>query len=84
MTEWKETQPYATLKVIKGVTGMYVGQVQEIPGIIVQAETKDKLIHEARVSLKVYSEEFREKYLKTFNRGQAIEYERVPITLTAS
>lgn len=58
------------LKVVKGVTDVWVGQITEIPGIIVQAETMDGLIKEAIDSLTLY--------IKTFPNEI---FERVPSTL---
>jgi predicted RNase H-like HicB family nuclease len=83
MTEWKENkdEQFITLKVTKGATGVYVGQVQEVPAIIVQAETKEKLIDEAMTSLNVYAEEFPEKYQKIFSVEPTVEYKKVPIRL---
>lgn len=73
-----------TLKIVKGVTGVYVAQVGEIPGIIVQAETKEKLVNELKKSLALYFEAFPAEHDKIFHAGEsAVEYQRleVPITL---
>jgi len=51
-----------TVKVIKGVTGVYVGQVEEIPGIVVQAETKEKLADELKKSMALYFKAFPQEY----------------------
>jgi len=52
-------KPFLTLKVVKGRDlNVYVGQVEEIPGIVVQAKTKEQLISEAAESLSLYVETF--------------------------
>ena len=47
-----------TLYVTKGVTGVLVGHVKEIPEIIVQANTEDELEKETSLSVNVYWNNF--------------------------
>ena len=50
-----EAPPPLTLKVVKGAQpGVWIGQVQEIPGIIVQSDSKEGVVKEAADSLFLY------------------------------
>jgi predicted RNase H-like HicB family nuclease len=74
-----------TLKITKGVTGVYVGQVVEIPGIIVQAETQEQLIEEFKKSLDLYFTAFPEEHDKIFHAdGAQVEYQKIPVSIPNS
>lgn len=82
MSSKKEGHTHSlTLKITKGVTGVHIAQVMEIPGIIVQAESKAKLENELKKSLDLYFEAFPAEHDKIFHDA---EYQRleVPIIVT--
>jgi predicted RNase H-like HicB family nuclease len=81
--EEKEQQHFheITLEVSQGASGdgMYIAQVKEIPGIIVQADSKDKLHDEVLKSFDVYFEAFPEEHDKIFHKKQSIEYLKMKV-----
>jgi predicted RNase H-like HicB family nuclease len=69
------------LKIEKWSSGMYTAQVVEIPSIIVQAESKDKLLNEVKTAFEGYLKAFPEEHDKLFHSQEDIEYEHLNITV---
>jgi len=55
-----------TLYVTKGPTGAIVGHLKEVPEVIVQAETEDKLEDEATISVNLFWSQYPEEHNKLF------------------
>ena len=55
-----------TLYVTKGVTGVYVGHLKEMPEILVQADSEEKLAYEAKESASFYWKNFPEVHDKLY------------------
>ncbi len=70
-----------TLEIKKGVTGVYVGQIKEIPGIIVQSKTVEGLEAEAKDSLDFYFETYPAEYDKLFETERIIQYRTMQVMM---
>jgi predicted RNase H-like HicB family nuclease len=68
-----------TLKITKGVTGVFIGQIPQIPGIIVQADDTEQLKEEAEKSLEIYFEAFPELHEQIVEAEQ-VDYINIPLT----
>lgn len=66
------------VEVTKGATGMYVGQVVQIPNIMVQAATKAQLFDEAKTAIVGYLQAFPEAHEEIASRP-LLEYEPLQI-----
>ena len=59
----EETKPFLHLRVVEGQTNdSWVGQIEELPGIIVQSGSEEGLIEEARKSVLLYIKTFNDWY----------------------
>jgi predicted RNase H-like HicB family nuclease len=71
---------HLTLEISKGAYGdVYIAQVKEIPGLIVQADSKDKLEDEIMKSYNVYIKAFPEEHDKIFHKKQSVEYLQIKV-----
>lgn len=81
-----------TIYVVKGVTGVLVGHVKEIPGVIVQADTEEHLQDECTTSLDLLVTEFPEIHDKLWPNHvsakglaglikQSLQYRTIEVTV---
>ena len=81
-----------TMYVTKGITGVFVGHVKEIPEVIVQADTEDALDEEATASLDLLITNFPEIHDKLWPHHvsakgfagvmkQKMEYRKIELTV---
>ena len=63
----------------KGVTGEYIGQMVEIPEIIVHAITKEELKGEITDAMNAYFDAFPDQHEKIFKNNNTTEIEKITI-----
>jgi predicted RNase H-like HicB family nuclease len=82
MTDASKPQEHKfLLEVTQGATGMYVGQVVQIPEIMVQADTKAELFDEAKIAIQGYLKAFPETHKELENRP-LLEYQPLEIIVS--
>ena len=75
------------IEVQKGVNNIFIGQLREIPSIIVQAKTKQQLVKKIEEAFDAYFDAFPEEHDKNFPsqatpKNAIAEPERIPLSIT--
>lgn len=71
-----DAEHHFSLYVTKGVTGVLVGHVKELPEIIVQAETEDKIASEVNESVLFYWKHYPDSHDKMFPKHVSAKTEK--------
>jgi predicted RNase H-like HicB family nuclease len=73
---------HLNLEITKGVSQVYIGQVVQIPSIMVQAETKEKLMEEAKEAVMGYFKAFPEAHDEVFGEEEPrLQYEKFVVAV---